>query len=157
MNSRTLLSIGLKLFGIYFLISGISAITQIVWIFDSNSREGFQTTQILAISWHLVFLIIIGLLFTFKSNLVAYVLDSSESKEITKSDISINNILRLIGVFLVATSVGSFIKSVIPLFPLEIELLFDIGDFLSTFASLLIGALLIFRTRVLNDLFENKT
>ncbi|ODB84585.1 hypothetical protein A3195_06385 [Candidatus Thiodiazotropha endoloripes] len=157
MNSRTLLSIGLKLFGIYFLVSGISAITQIVWIFDSNSREGFQTTQILAISWHLAFLVFVGLLFTFKSELVAYVLDSSESKEISKSDISINNILRLIGVFLIATSIGSFLKSVIPLFPSEIELMFDFGDFLSTLASLIIGATLIFSPRVLNDLFKNKT
>ena len=157
MNSRILLSIGLKLFGIYFLVSAISAITQILWIFDSNSSDGVQTTQILAISWHLAFLIIIGLLFTFKSKLVAYMLDRSEPKEMTKNDISIDNILRLIGVFLVATSIGSFIKSVIPLFPLEIELMFDLGDFLSTFASLIIGVILILSPRALNDIFERKT
>jgi hypothetical protein len=156
MNSRILLSIGLKLFGIYFLVTAISAMTQIAWIYDSNSDSGVQATQIVAISWHFAFVLLIGLLFTFKSRLVAYLLDHSEPIEVSKNEITINNILRLIGLFLVATSVGPFIKSVVPLFPLEIELMFDLGSFLSSFASLAIGAVLIFRPTVLNDLFEGE-
>lgn len=109
-----MLSIGLKLFSKYFLVTGIAAITQFVWIFDTNGSDGVKTTQLIAITWYPVFVVIVGLLFTLKSKLIAYVVDNSEQMELTKSDVSINNILSLVGVFHFATSIWSFMKKCNP-------------------------------------------
>ncbi len=154
LKEKTLLSIGLKILGLYLLIIGISAIPQIFWALESEGQSNIRNVQVFAMSWHIGINILFGLILTFKGDLVAYLLRAPEVDINPIINLSVVHILQLAGIFLIVSSVGSFIKHIIPLFKIGGIMVFDLGAFLSPSITILLGLMLCFRPGVFNELFS---
>ncbi len=150
LKEKTLLSIGLKLLGMYLLIIGISAIPQIFWALGSEGQSNIRNVQVLAISWNIGINILFGLVLTFKGDLVAYLLRAPEAESYQILNLSVVHILQLVGIFLIISSIGPFIKHVIPLFQIGEIMVFDLGALLSPSITILLGLVLCFRPRLIN-------
>ncbi len=156
MTEKIMLGIGIRLLGLYLLISGIAAIPDIFWFMESEIVDPTSNIKVFALSWHAGLYIIIGYVFLFKGTLIAHVLGASNSKIQTDIGLANNQIIQLMGVFLLVTSIGPFIKGVIPLFDVGEIMVFDVGYLISTIVSFFIGLVLFIKPSVIGDLMATK-
>lgn len=153
MKEKILFSIGIKLLGLYLLITGISSVPQILLALEMEAPSNIKNVQVFAMFWYLGINIVLGALLVFKGDLIAYLLRSRSAESINELNISVSEILQLIGIFLIVSSIGPLIKGVIPLLPVGEVMVFELGELLSPAITFVLGVLLSARPGIVDSLF----
>jgi Na+-driven multidrug efflux pump len=152
------MKIGLKLIGVYFIVIALSSAPSVLVSYEVAHSSNFQhpSWAVLSNVTNIILMLTIGFFLSLKTEIIcSLLLKDNEVKEDISSNINLSLVIKVLGLFLAAGSVGNVIEGVITALTVESSFALYINMLVPGAVTIAVGILLIYKAEVISKYMGN--